>query len=87
MFHDAHGDDLSLRDAWLCVCGKTDTHGGSWETTNRAGAPIGPTTADWLGYVRCTECGRVYDREGMASVGRVRLWIEAFPADPFRCRP
>ncbi len=68
-FHDAHGDDLSKCDAWVCVCGKTDPHGGSWETTNRAGRPVEPTTADWLGYVKCTECGRVFDREGMAISG------------------
>ena len=68
-FHDAHGDDLSKCDAWVCVCGKTDPHGGSWQTSNRAGDPVEPTTADWLGYVACTGCGRVYDERGMAVSG------------------
>lgn len=67
-FHDAHGDDLTKCDSWLCVCGKTDPH-GSWETTNRAGVEVEPTAADWLGYVKCSECGRVYDREGMVVGG------------------
>jgi hypothetical protein len=31
VFHDAHGDDLSKCDSWLCVCGRTDSRGGSWE--------------------------------------------------------
>ncbi len=39
------------------------------ETTNRAGAPVELTTADWLGNVKCTECGRVYDQEGVAING------------------
>jgi hypothetical protein len=30
-FHNAHGDDLSECDSWLCVCGKTDSRGGTWE--------------------------------------------------------
>lgn len=67
-FHDAHGDDLTRCDSWLCVCGRTDPH-GSWATTDRAGKPVEPTTADWLGYIKCTECGRVYDREGVAVRG------------------
>lgn len=63
-FHDAHGDDLSKCDAWLCVCGKTDPH-GSWETTDDAGNPVEPTR-EWRGHQRCTACGRVYDRTGYA---------------------
>lgn len=72
-FHDAHGDDLSKCDAWICVCGKTDPHGGSWETTNRAGVALEPTTAEWLGYVKCAACGRVYDHEGVAVRGSESL--------------
>jgi hypothetical protein len=68
-FHDAHGDDLSKCDASVCVCGKTDPHGGSWETTNRAGELVEPTEAKWIGYMTCTACGRVYDREGVAVRG------------------
>jgi hypothetical protein len=30
-FHDAHGDDLTACDSWVCVCGKTDVRGGTWE--------------------------------------------------------
>lgn len=66
-FHDAHGDDLTKCDSWLCVCGKTGPH-GSWETTDRAGNPTEPS-AEWMGYVKCTECGRVYDDEGVAISG------------------
>lgn len=49
-FHDAHGEDFSKCDAWACVCGKTDPHGGSWETTNRAGRPCRADDGgmDWL---------------------------------------
>lgn len=61
-FHDAHGDDLTKCDSWLCVCGKTDPH-GSWETTDRLGHAIEPTS-EWVGYVRCTSCGRVYEQDG-----------------------
>jgi len=57
-----------------CVCGKTDPHGGSWETTDRAGNPVEPTSA-WLGYVRCTECGRIYDAEGVAVSGPGKLVV------------
>lgn len=67
-FHDAHGDDLTRCDSWVCVCGKTDPH-GSWQTSNRTGEPVQPTTADWLGYVTCTACGRVYDEQGIAVSG------------------
>jgi hypothetical protein len=70
-FHDTHGDDLSRCDAWICVCGKTDPH-GSWETTDRTGNPMEPTS-EWLGYVKCTECGRVYDRDGVAVHGSESL--------------
>jgi hypothetical protein len=65
-FHDAHGDDLSKCDSWVCVCGRTDSRGGSWEqlevaTPVRGGARV---------QLRCTECGRVYDDEGVAVTGR-----------------
>src|SRR2546428_11717397 len=66
-FHDAHGDDLGKSDSWLCVCGRTDPH-GSWETTDRSGKPMEPTTK-WVGYVKCTECGRIYDQEGFVVRG------------------
>lgn len=67
-FHDAHGDDLSKCDAWVCVCGKTDPHGGSWESCDESGREMEPTT-DWGGYQKCTACGRVYNREGMVVPG------------------
>ena len=63
LHHDEHGDDLTRCDAWLCVCGQTDDHGGSWETCNEAGTPMEPTE-DWPGTMLCTECGRVYARNG-----------------------
>ncbi|MGH2378292.1 MAG: hypothetical protein ACRDGT_07420 [Candidatus Limnocylindria bacterium] len=74
-FHDGHGDDLSRCDAWVYACGKTDPHGGSWETTNRAGQPVEPTTAEWIGYVTCTACGRVFDRDGLAVRGPEELSV------------
>jgi len=63
--HDAHGDDFTTCDSWLCVCGATDSRGGSWETCDTAGRPIEPVRG-WLGHLRCATCGRVYDREGYA---------------------
>ena len=36
---------------------------------NKGGMPVEPTIADWLGYVKCSECGRVYDHEGIAVSG------------------
>jgi hypothetical protein len=66
-FHDAHGDDLSKCDSWVCVCGRTDPR-GSWETSDKAGMQMEPTSA-WAGHLRCTSCGRVYDREGLAVSG------------------
>lgn len=56
-WHDSHGDDFSKCDSWLCVCGRTDSRGGSWEYDEKSGN------------VTCTECGRVYDRTGLA-IGR-----------------
>ncbi len=38
-------------------------------TDQYVGNPVEPTTADWLGYVKCNECGRVYDHEGVAFSG------------------
>lgn len=67
-FHDAHGGDLSKCDAWICVCGRTDEHGGSWETIDRQGNVMEPTN-QWIGYHMCTECGRIYDHEGIAVGG------------------
>jgi len=64
-WHDQHGDDFSKCDSWLCVCGKTDSRGGSWETTDNRGFVREPT-AGWNGHVKCTTCGRVYNREGIA---------------------
>ena len=66
--HDAHGDDLTKCDSWLCVCGKTDSHGGSWETCDESGREVEPT-GEWSGHQKCLVCGRVYDREGLAVVG------------------
>src|SRR5438309_10641518 len=60
-FHDAHGDDLSKCDSWICVCGKTDSRGGSWETIE-----TGPRTPAASTQLRCNQCGRVYDDEGIA---------------------
>ena len=61
-FHDAHGDDMTECDSWLCVCGRTDSH-GSWEASDKVGKQMEPTGA-WAGHLRCTSCWRVYDREG-----------------------
>lgn len=66
-FHDAHGDDMTECDSWLCVCGRSDSR-GSWETCDKAGKPTEPTSG-WAGHLRCTSCGRVYDREGLAISG------------------
>jgi hypothetical protein len=51
-FHDAHGDDLTKCDAWVCVCGKTDSRGGSWETIE-----TGQRTPAAGTQLRCNECG------------------------------
>lgn len=64
-FHDAHGDDLSKCDSWLCVCGRTDSRGGSWEQLE---VPT-PSRGVAKFRVRCTECGRVYDDEGVVVRG------------------
>lgn len=72
-YHDERGDDLTKCDAWVCVCGMTDTRGGSWETTNRAGVPVEPTPSEWLGYMKCTSCGRLYDESGLAVTGPEKL--------------
>lgn len=61
LFHD----DLSKCDAWLCVCQTTDSRGGSWETTDELGILREPT-AGWRGHVKCTICGRIYNRDGMS---------------------
>jgi hypothetical protein len=66
-FHDAHGDDLTKCGSWLCVCGDSDTR-GSWETTDRQGKPVEPT-AEWLGFLKCVSCGRVYDNGGVVVSG------------------
>lgn len=63
-FHDAHGDDLTKCDSWVCVCGKTDSRGGSWETIE-----TGQRTPAASAQVRCNECGRIYDDEGIALKG------------------
>jgi hypothetical protein len=67
-WHDAHGEDFTKCDSWLCVCGWTDSRGGSWETCDVAGRAMEPD-ASWRGYQKCTRCGRVYDREGFAING------------------
>lgn len=67
-WHDAHGEDFTKCDAWLCVCGATDARGGSWETCDVAGRAIEPAEG-WLGHVKCTRCGRVYDHKGYAAKG------------------
>ncbi|HZP97050.1 MAG TPA: hypothetical protein VFC31_12010 [Candidatus Limnocylindria bacterium] len=63
-FHDAHGDDLSKCDSWICVCGRTDSRGGSWEQLEVA-APRGGAKVN----LRCNECGRIYDDEGVVIGG------------------
>lgn len=65
-FHNAHGDDLSKCDSWLCVCGQTDSRGGSWEDLAVA-APRGRAKS----HLRCTECGRIYDDEGVVISGPI----------------
>jgi hypothetical protein len=67
-WHDAHGEEFTKCGSWLCVCGATDSRGGSWETCDSAGRVIEPA-ADWLGHVKCSRCGRVYDHEGLV-IGR-----------------
>lgn len=64
-WHDSHGDSLSSCDSWLCVCGHTDSRGGSWDTTDARGLVSEPT-ASWEGHVKCTNCGRIYNRDGIA---------------------
>jgi hypothetical protein len=64
-WHDAHGEDFTRCDAWLCVCGRTDPRGGTWQTSDIAGKPVEPT-GQWAGHMTCLECGRVYDRSGLA---------------------
>ncbi len=64
-FHDAHGDDLSKCDSWLCVCGHTDSRGGSWEQLEIQN----PFRGGAKSQLRCTECGRVYDDEGVVVRG------------------
>src|SRR5437763_1589933 len=64
-WHDAHGEDFTTCDAWLCVCGATDGHGGTWETTDVTGRAVEPIPP-WRGALKCTSCGRVYDHEGYA---------------------
>lgn len=68
IWHDSHGDDMSNCDSWLCVCGQTDSRGGTWETSDERGHPKEPT-ATWNGHVTCTTCGRIYNREGIAISG------------------
>ena len=67
-WHDAHGEDFTKCDSWLCVRGATDSRGGSWETSDAAGRVVEPDTS-WLGHQKCSSCGRVYDREGIAIRG------------------
>lgn len=62
-FHASHSDDLSACDAWVCVCQKTDPHGGSWDTCTSTGYPVEPT-GHWTGTVKCLECGRIFDSDG-----------------------
>ncbi len=64
-FHDGHGDDLSKCDSWLCVCGRTDSRGGSWENLPVPSSARGAAKFQ----LRCTECGRVYDDEGVVVSG------------------
>lgn len=64
-FHNAHGDDLSRCDSWLCVCGRTDSRGGSWEQLEVPILVRGGAKAQ----LRCNECGRVYDEEGVVVRG------------------
>src|SRR5688500_18804384 len=61
--HDRHLDDLAACDSWLCVCGGTDSRGGSWETCDETGRPMEPTV-EWPGNLLCTACGRIYARNG-----------------------
>jgi hypothetical protein len=64
-WHDAHGDDFSRCDSWLCVCGHSDSRGGTWQTSDAAGKPVEPT-GSWAGHIACLACGRVYTRDGVA---------------------
>jgi hypothetical protein len=60
-FHGGHGDEMSKCDSWLCVCGHTDSRGGSWEDI-----PVPRVPGGGKHLVRCTDCGRVYDEDGVA---------------------
>jgi hypothetical protein len=74
-WHDAHGEDFTKCDSWLCVCGVTDSRGGSWVTCDVDGRAIEPD-ASWLGHQKCISCGRVYNREGYALSGQTPLSLE-----------
>ena len=62
-FHDAHGDDLTRCDSWICVCGVADIRGGGWTACNTDGIPVEPVRG-WSGSVMCLTCGRIHDRWG-----------------------
>ena len=67
-WHDMHGDDFSRCDSWVCVCGRTDTRGGSWQTCDVGGKAMEPTES-WRGHMACLACGRVFARNGLAVRG------------------
>lgn len=48
---------------------------------SHSGTPVEPSTTDWLDYVRCTACGRVYDHVGIRGqrAGEAAL-LRLFPA-------
>jgi len=74
-FHHAHGDDLSKCDALDLRLREDRPARRFLGDDESSGTQVEPTTSDWLGYVKCNECGRVYDHEGMAISGPGKLSV------------
>jgi len=64
-FHEAHGDDLSECDAWVCDCGN-GTGGHGFYPCNELGEEVEPDenwASCWLSC--CAECLTLYNRSGV----------------------
>jgi hypothetical protein len=64
-FHEAHGDDLSECDAWVCDCGN-GTGGHGFYPSNELGEEVEPDenwAFSWLSC--CAECLTLYNRSGV----------------------
>jgi len=57
-FHEAHGDDLSGCDAWVCECKSSE-----FFPCNKAGQEVGPDK-DWHALWCCQACETIYDKNG-----------------------